>query len=68
MKTAETLIAVLSRIANVLLAVLNGVAFILIIVSLSAVGDSFVPAVVIIGCILWFMAEIAILRILWRKG
>ena len=45
MKTAEMLIAVLSRIGNVLLAVLNGVAFILIIVSLSAVGDSFVPAV-----------------------
>ena len=55
-------------IARALITVLNWVALILIIVSLSAVGDSFIPAAVIIGCILWFMAEIAILRAIWRKG
>jgi hypothetical protein len=55
-------------IVRALITVLNWVALFLIVASLSAVGDSFIPAVVIIGCILWFMAEIAILRIIWRKG
>lgn len=55
-------------IVRALITVLNWVALFLIVASLSAVGDSFIPAAVIIGCILWFMAEIAILRVIWRKG
>lgn len=59
----------IGKIFGFLATVANWIALVLLLGALCAVrSDSMLPALIIIVCLLWYMIEAIVLRLIWRKG